>query len=143
MGQEARFDAVVVGAGFAGISAAITMARAGMQVAVVEKGEKPGSKNVMGGILYRRYLEDVVGEEWTQAPLERPLIEEQRWLLTPSAAVRVLGYKNLRNKENAHSYSVLRAKFDPWFATKAEDAGAYVITETVAERLLMQDGQVV
>src|SRR5947209_442223 len=143
MAQEEKFDAIVVGAGFAGISAAITMAKHGMQVVVLERGEKPGSKNVIGGILYRHYLEEVVGDAWREAPLERPIVEEQRWLMTPEAAIRVLGYKNLRNKDTAHSYSVLRAKFDPWYATKAEEAGALVITETVAEELILRNGHVV
>ena len=33
-----KFDSIVVGAGPAGISAAITMARAGLNVAVLERG---------------------------------------------------------------------------------------------------------
>src|SRR5438445_312294 len=82
-------------------------ATAGVQVALVEKGARPGSKNVMGGILYNHYLERVVGEDWRQAPLERPIIEEQRWMMTEDAAIRLLGYKNLRNREHPHSHSVL------------------------------------
>src|SRR6516165_1471286 len=72
--DEEKFDAVVVGAGPAGSAAAITMAKAGLQVALLERGAKPGSKNVMGGILYNYYLEEIVGEAWKQAPLERPII---------------------------------------------------------------------
>jgi len=143
MAEEERLDAIVVGAGPAGSAAAITMARAGLQVALVEKGVKPGSKNVMGGILYNHHLERVVGEDWRQAPLERPIIEEQRWMMTEDAAIRLLGYKNLRNREHPHSYSVLRAKFDAWFAGRAEEAGAFLIPETVVEELIVRDGRVV
>jgi electron transfer flavoprotein-quinone oxidoreductase len=141
--DEEKLDAIVVGAGPSGTAAAITMARAGLQVALVEKGAKPGSKNVMGGILYNHYLERVVGEDWRQAPLERPIIEEQRWMMTEEAAIRLLGYKNLRNREHPHSYSVLRARFDEWFAGKAEEAGAFLIPETVVEELILRDGRVV
>jgi electron transfer flavoprotein-quinone oxidoreductase len=141
--DEEKLDAIVVGAGPSGTAAAITMARAGLQVALIEKGTKPGSKNVMGGILYNHYLEQVVGEDWKQAPLERPIIEEQRWMMTPQAAIRLLGYKNLRNREHPHSFSVLRAKFDPWFAERAEEAGAFLIPETVVEDLILRDGKVV
>jgi electron transfer flavoprotein-quinone oxidoreductase len=141
--EQEKLDAVVVGAGPAGTAAAITMARAGLQVALIEKGSKPGSKNVMGGILYTHYLEQVVGEEWRSAPLERPIIEEQRWMMTDEAAIRLLGYKNFRNREHPHSYSVLRARFDAWFAEQAEQAGAFLIAETVVDELIVRDGRVV
>jgi electron transfer flavoprotein-quinone oxidoreductase len=49
--QAEKFDAIVVGAGPAGSSAAYLMAKAGLQVAVVERGDFAGAKNVMGGIL--------------------------------------------------------------------------------------------
>ncbi|MGH7921177.1 MAG: FAD-dependent oxidoreductase [Candidatus Dormibacteraceae bacterium] len=143
MGDEEKLDAIVVGAGPAGAAAALTMAKAGLQVALVERGTKPGAKNVMGGILYTHYLEEIVGKGWRkEAPLERPIIEEQRWLTTPDAAIRALGYKNLRNRAHPHSFSVLRAKFDEWFAGKAEEAGAFLIPETVVEELIVRDGKV-
>ncbi|MDQ6691437.1 MAG: FAD-dependent oxidoreductase [Candidatus Dormibacteraeota bacterium] len=141
--QDEKFDAIVVGAGPAGIAAAITMAKAGLQVVVLEKGEKPGSKNVMGGILYRHNLEEVVGSAWQEAPIERPMIEEQRWFMTKDSAMRLLAHKNLRHRDNPNSFSVLRARFDPWFAGKAEEAGAFVINETVVENLIVREGKVV
>jgi electron transfer flavoprotein-quinone oxidoreductase len=141
-GEDERFDAVVVGAGPAGTAAAITMAKAGLQVALLERGAKPGAKNVMGGILYNHYLEEIVGEDWKQAPLERPIIEERRWLMTADAAIGI-DYKNLRNRARPHSYSVLRARFDAWFAEQAEKAGAFVVPETVVERLIVRDGRIV
>lgn len=143
MADEDKLDAIVVGAGPAGTAAALTIARAGLQVALVEKGVKPGSKNVMGGILYNHYLEELVGDVWKQAPLERPIIEEQRWMMTAEAAIRLLGYKNLRNRTHPHSFSVLRARFDEWFAGRAEEAGAFLIPETVVEELILRDGRVV
>src|SRR5207245_10311768 len=130
------------GAGLAGAAAAISMAKAGLQVALLERGAKPGAKNVMGGILYNYYLEQIVGEEWKQAPLERPIIEERRWLMTPEAAIGI-DYKNLRNRTHPHSYSVLRARFDPWFAEQAEKAGAMGVPEPVVERLIVKNGRVV
>jgi electron transfer flavoprotein-quinone oxidoreductase len=142
MADEEKFDAVVVGAGPAGTAAAITMAKAGLQVALLERGAKPGSKNVMGGILYNHYLEEIVGDDWKEAPLERPIIEERRWLMTPEAYVGI-DYKNFRNRTHPHSYSVLRARFDAWFAEQAEKAGAVVVPETVVDRLITKNGRVV
>jgi electron transfer flavoprotein-quinone oxidoreductase len=139
---EEKLDAIVVGAGPAGTAAAITMARAGLQVALIEKGTRAGAKNVMGGILYTHYLEQVVGEAWKSAELERPIIDEQRWMLTDDAAIG-FGYKNFRNRDHPHSYSVLRARFDAWFAARAEEAGAFLIPETVVEELIVRDDRVV
>jgi electron transfer flavoprotein-quinone oxidoreductase len=142
VGDEEKFDAIVVGAGPAGTAAAYTIAKAGLQVVLLERGSKPGSKNVMGGILYNHYLEEIVGDAWKQAPLERPIVEERRWLMTPEAYIG-LDYKNLRNRERPHSFSVLRARFDPWFAEQAEAVGAVVVPETVVERLIVKNNQVV
>src|SRR4030088_54928 len=142
MADEEKFDAVVIGAGPAGTAAALTMAKGGLQVALLERGQKPGSKNVMGGILYNHYLEEIVGDAWKQAPLERPIIEERRWMMTPEAYIG-LDYKNLRNREHPHSFSVLRAKFDAWFAEQAEKAGAMVVAETVVDRLIVKNNRVV
>jgi electron transfer flavoprotein-quinone oxidoreductase len=142
MADEEKFDAVVVGAGPAGSAAAITMAKAGLQVALLERGVRPGSKNVMGGILYNHYLEEIVGEDWKEAPLERPIVEERRWIMTKDAYIGI-DYKNLRNREHPHSFSVLRARFDPWFAEQAEKAGAMVVPETVVDRLIVRNGRVV
>src|SRR5258708_2665573 len=142
MADEEKFDAVVVGAGPAGSAAAITMAKAGLQVAMLERGARPGSKNVMGGILYNHYLEEIVGDAWKEAPLERPIIEERRWMMTPEAAIG-FDYKNLRNKTRPHSYSVLRARFDAWFAEQAEKAGAVMVPETGVDRLILKNNSVV
>ncbi len=142
MGDEEKFDAVVVGAGPAGTAAAYTIAKAGLQVVLLERGPRPGAKNVMGGILYNHYLEEIVGDAWKEAPLERPIIEERRWIMTPKAYIGI-DYKNLRNREHPHSFSVLRARFDPWFAEQAEKVGAMVVPETVVERLIVKNGRVI
>src|SRR5260370_33836131 len=112
MAEGEKLDGVAGGAGPAGSAAAITMAKAGLQVAMLERGARPGSKNVMGGILYNHYLEEIVGDAWKQAPLERPIIEERRWMMAPEAAI-CLDYKNRRSKTKPHSYSLLRPTFDP------------------------------
>ena len=57
MVQE-KFDAIVVGAGPAGL--AVYHGQGGLKVIVFERGEHPGSKNVMGGVLSQA-TEDVFG----------------------------------------------------------------------------------
>jgi len=86
--QDERVDVIVVGAGPAGTAAALTLARAGLEVVVIERGAYPGAKNVMGGILYRQPTEELVPEFWREAPLERAIIEQRYMLLTEDSAPR-------------------------------------------------------
>jgi electron transfer flavoprotein-quinone oxidoreductase len=44
--EDERFDAIVIGGGVAGLSAAMTLARANMKFLLVERGEFAGAKNV-------------------------------------------------------------------------------------------------
>ncbi|HZW82166.1 MAG TPA: FAD-dependent oxidoreductase [Candidatus Deferrimicrobium sp.] len=138
------FDVIVVGAGPAGIAAGLTAVRNGMKTVVIERGEFPGSKNVMGGVLYTQATAKLVPEFWKEAPLERPVTEQRYAFLHGEDSVSA-GYRSPRWAEppyNAHT--VLRAKFDRWLAKKAEAEGVLFITETVVEDLLYKnDGAVI
>ena len=76
-----KFDVIVVGAGPAGTSCALVCAQKGLNVLLIERGEYPGSKNVMGGVLYRKQMEELIPEFWKEAPLERPVIEQRFWMM--------------------------------------------------------------
>lgn len=137
------FDAIVVGAGPAGISAAKAMAEAGLSVVVLERGQFPGAKNVWGGILYREPTEAMAPGFEDEAPLERPIIE-QRYLLLTNEAMMGATYRTQRFATPPYNaYSVLRSPFDQWFASKAEEAGAEVYPEFTVVDLLWEDGAVV
>lgn len=141
--EEEKFDAIVVGAGPAGAAAALTLARAGLEVALIERGSYPGSKNVMGGILYRHHAEQLVERFWEEAPLERHVSERRFWLLEGDS-VTTLGHKSQRFCAEPHNaFTVLRAKFDRWFAGKAEEAGALMLCDTVVTDVIRRDGKVV
>src|SRR5262245_17524484 len=123
-----KFDSIVVGAGPAGVSAAITMAKAGLNVALLERGEYAGAKNVQGAVLYCHHLAEVVPEFWKDAPLERAIVEERLWVMTEDSAVQV-GYKSGKyDSQPANCYTIIRVEFDKWFAKKAEEAGVTLIT---------------
>lgn len=138
-----KFDAIVVGAGPAGTSAAYTMAKAGLNVLLIERGEYPGAKNVMGGVLYRHQMEEMIPGFYKEAPVERPVVEQRFWMLGEDS-VFTSGYKGLEwSKEPYNNFTVLRAKFDQWYASKAVEAGALLINETVVTECLVEDGKVV
>lgn len=139
-----KFNAVVVGAGPAGAAAALTMARAGLSVVLLERGEFPGAKNLFGGVLYRKQIEELVPEFWKErnAPVERHIVEQRLWLMGEQSVV-TLGHRNEAFKEPYNCFTGLRVRFDPWFADKAVQAGAIPVYETVATELLREGGRVV
>jgi electron transfer flavoprotein-quinone oxidoreductase len=138
-----KFDVIVVGAGPAGTACALVCAQNGLNVLLIERGEYPGSKNVMGGVLYRKQMEELIPEFWKEAPLERPVIEQRFWMMDQESVLQ-FGYKGLEwAVEPYNNFTVLRAQFDQWFAKKAVEAGALLINETVVTECLVENGKVV
>ncbi|CAJ1003500.1 MULTISPECIES: FAD-dependent oxidoreductase [Bacillales] len=138
-----KFDAIVVGAGPAGTACAYTLAKAGVNVLLLERGEYPGSKNVMGGVLYRKMMEDIIPGFYKEAPVERPIVE-QRFMMLDEQSALTFSYKGLEwAKEPYNNFTVLRAKFDQWFADKAVQQGALLVNETVVRECIVEDGKVV
>ncbi|ADL13464.1 FAD-dependent oxidoreductase [Acetohalobium arabaticum] len=137
MGHD-RYDAVVVGAGPAGSAAAMSMAQNNLSVALIERGEQPGSKNMFGGSLSRKPTAEAIPEFWKEAPLERAIVNEELWLMDKTSAVKV-GFTGLEfNKSPYNKFSVIRSKFDPWFADQAVKAGAQLMTSTLVEELVYE-----
>lgn len=137
-----HFEVIVVGAGLSGLAAAHTLASRGVEVLVLERGDYPGAKNLMGGVLYRRPTEDVFPGFSTEAPVERKVTRQNLWLLTDDSAFST-GYGSEAWLRDPNAYTVLRARFDPWLAARAEAAGATILNETTVTELIMEGGRVV
>lgn len=135
-----HFDVIVVGAGPSGNAAAYTVAKAGLKVLQLERGESPGSKNVQGAILYADALEKIIPEFREDAPLERHLIEQRMWVLDDESYVGSTYRSQAFNTAPYNRYTIIRAQFDRWFSRKVQEAGALVICETTVTGLQM-DGQ--
>lgn len=141
--MQEKFDAIVVGAGVAGLAAAYTMAKSGLKVIIIERGQYPGSKNVMGGVLYRKMMEDIIPDFWEEAPLERPVADQRYWLMAEESAVQI-GYKGMDwAKPPYNNYTIFRGKFDHWFSKKCVEAGALLINETLVRECIIKDNKVV
>jgi electron transfer flavoprotein-quinone oxidoreductase len=139
-----KFDVVIVGAGPAGSTAALALARAGLKVAVFERGEQPGAKSMFGGILYyTEALNELLPDWWEQAPIERYIVRHDLILLTNSSSLSASFTDNEFARPPYNGVTLLRAKFDPWYAGQAEAAGAFFIPGTVVDDLIRDGDKVI
>ncbi len=136
------FDVIVVGAGLAGNTAAYLLAKAGLGVLVIERGETIGSKNVTGGRMYGHSLEKIFPDFAKEAPVGRRITKERISMLTADSATTVEYAAEKLGEQGKATYSILRAEFDPWLAGKAEEAGAEYVTGVRVDEILVQDGKV-
>jgi len=138
-----KFDCIIIGAGPSGISCAYKLAKAGLNIVVFERGEYPGSKNVSGGVLYSTVLNKLIPEFWKEAPVERHVTKRRYSILSKDSEIAMeLAFDSFNTPPYNNSFTVLRAKFDQWFAKKAEDAGAIILTETVVDDFIWKDGKI-
>lgn len=142
--MKRTFDAVVVGAGPAGSSAALTMARAGLDVALLERGNFPGEKNMFGGVLHRlTALEDVFPEFWEQAPWERHIVKKNLTFMTEGSSFSASFDNQEADTPPYNGYTIYRPKFDNWLAQEAVKAGATLLNRSTVDDVIIEKGKVV
>jgi len=136
-----KTEVIVVGGGPAGIAAAITVARAGKKVVLIERGSFSGSKNVFGGAIYVQPTKEIFPDFEQTAPLERKTVSHRYVLNTKDKNISI-GYE-AREEESVTSYSVIRSKFDRWMAKEAQKEGVVLVTETLVTELILKENKVV
>jgi electron transfer flavoprotein-quinone oxidoreductase len=133
---EVDFDVVIVGAGPAGSCAAIEAARGGLRTLLLERGPFPGSKNMYGGVVYPRILDDLIPEWWNEVPIQRWVTRRSTMILTDTRALSV----DFRNDAWAgppyNGATAYRPEFDRWLADHAVAAGATLLCNTTVTGLL-------
>ena len=136
---ELDFDVIVVGAGIAGCITAYQLAQQGRSVVLIERGEAPGSKNLSGGVLYCRGMQEVFPDFLDEAPVERRITRNYINFLNAENSVGI-DYKDTRLADPVNAVTVLRAKLDPWLAEKCEEAGVFLMSGVRVDRVLTEDG---
>ncbi|MBX5469181.1 MAG: 4Fe-4S dicluster domain-containing protein [Thermoleophilaceae bacterium] len=150
--ERIEVGVVIVGGGPAGLACAIRLMQlleeapaiaeslGEVPVAVIEKGKSTGSHLLSGAMMHpsamKRLFPELPEEEWpTYGPVDRDAV----YLLSPRTALRLPTPPPFRNHGN-HVTSV--AQLGRWLGQKAEEAGVYVLTESAATKLLVEDGVV-
>jgi electron-transferring-flavoprotein dehydrogenase len=140
----------IVGGGPAGLACAIKLMQllerepelteklGEVPVAVIEKGKAPGAHLLSGANLrpsaMRELFPDLDPSDW---PVYQEVTKEGVYFLTKRTAVPLKPMPpNFRNHGN---YVTSVAKLGRFLAEKAEEAGVYILAETTAAKLLVED----
>jgi electron transfer flavoprotein-quinone oxidoreductase len=129
-------DVIVVGAGPAGSCAAIAAAQAGKRVVLIERGPFPGSKNMYGGVIYPRILDELIPGWYEHAPIQRWVVRRSTMLLSDTGALNIDYRSNAWGQAPYNGATAYRPDFDNWLAQQAVAAGAELICSTTVTGLL-------
>lgn len=151
--MDEKFDCIIVGAGIAGLAAAMILARNNMKFLLIEKGEFSGAKNVSGGVLWGSDLAKLVPEYWEEEDggWER-FINHRRLTFMDDQSTFSVDFKSSHFNETPYSgVVVLRSKFDRWLASKVQEAidnsdfamESFIATNIKVDEVLMEDDKAV
>ncbi len=150
--MDEKFDCIIVGAGVAGLAAAMTLARNNMKFLLIEKGEFPGSKNVSGGVLWGSDLAKLVPNYWEEDAGWDRFINHRRLTFMDDKSTFSVDFKSSHFNETPYTgVVVLRSKFDRWLADKVQEAieesdfamDSFIAPNILVEEVLLENGKAV
>jgi electron transfer flavoprotein-quinone oxidoreductase len=143
MSTDYDFDVAIVGAGPAGLAAALVLAREGVETVVLERGQYPGAKNVSGAALYGPALNNLIPNYWKDRDsFERFLTTKKITMLSENKSMTIdIDIQDFKETP-FNGITVIRPKFDRWLAEKAESEGAMILPDSVVDDFVWDGNQI-
>ncbi len=129
-----RFDAIVIGAGPAGSTAAYQLAKMGYKTLLLERGRTPGSKNMFGGRVYLQPLKDIYDDFEKKAPIHR-WVKKERISFIDNENSTTIEYESTKTT----SFTTYLTQLSGWMANQAVNQGAILLTEIRVDKLYREN----
>jgi len=142
--EAMEFDVVIVGAGPAGLSAAIRLKQLApdISVVVVEKGSEVGAHILSGAVIdpigLDRLLPDWRNED---SPIKTPVTQDRFYYLGRAGALRLPNFLMPPLMNNHGNYVVSLGDVCRWLATKAEALGVEIYPGFAAASVLFGENE--
>jgi electron-transferring-flavoprotein dehydrogenase len=144
--ESMEFDVVIVGAGPAGLSAAIRLrqlaAERGEEISVVvlEKGSEVGAHILSGAVIDPVGLDKLL-PDWRDedSPIKTPVTDDVFMFMGPAGAVRLPNFVMPPLMNNHGNYIVSLGNVCRWLAEKAEAMGVDIFPGFAASEILYDD----
>ena len=144
--ESMQYDVVIVGAGPAGLSAAIRLKQLASEaggeigVCILEKGSEVGAHILSGAVIDPKALDELI-PDWKDkgSPLTVPVTENHHWALSKRGKTAFPHFMLPPFMNNKGTYTLSLGNFCRWLAGQAEELGVEIFPGFAAAEVLFND----